>query len=358
MASIGALFVGWAESVWNMLLDSAFLLLLGILLAGLIHLILSEKNLSRILKGKKGEVILRSALVGIPLPLCSCSVLPVASQLRRSGLSRGGTAAFLIATPETGIDSVLLTYSLTDPLLTVARPVAAFVTALAAGFAADFPETEETVEAGKEVELEQCDDCHGGVETTSLNRHDSLVQKTVSALRYAFVDLLGDLAPYLVVGYLLAGLVALVLGEDIANIPETFRSGWGSYVGAIIVGLPLYICATSSTPLAAVLLGSGFSPGAIMVFLLVGPATNLAALAVVRQILGGRALVRYLGAIIVVSVACGVGVDGVYGMLDFRPDYQASEVSGESGWLAVVSAIVFSVYVTFLAAMKLVRRLF
>ncbi|MEW6412302.1 MAG: SO_0444 family Cu/Zn efflux transporter [Candidatus Zixiibacteriota bacterium] len=339
-----------------MLVDSAFLLLVGIALAGLVRVLLNEASVRRFLTGSKSAVVLKSALLGIPLPLCSCSVVPVAYELRKSGLSRGGTTAFLVSTPETGVDSILLTYSLTDPLMTVARPITAFVTAMAAGLAV---ELSPWVDVSVEEPAGACtDDCCSPVRANANTESRSLGQKIVDGLKYAFGDLMDDLAPYLFIGYLLAGVAALLLGDQFGAIPETFRSGWGSYVGAVVVGLPLYICATSSTPLAAVLLTFGFSPGAVLVFLLVGPATNVASLTVVRKILKGRATLVYLAAIVVISILCGLVFDAVYSWLGYSPVYRSGAESDAASVWGVVSAVVFSVYVVYLTFRKLLRRVF
>lgn len=344
----------FAGSLWSMLLDSAFLLLLGIFLAGIIRFVLSVKDFQRLLKGGKNTAVFKSALFGVPLPLCSCSVLPVAYQLHHSGLNKGATASFLISTPETGVDSVLLTYSLMDPLMTVARPVSAFLTALLTGFVVNTGHDDETDRPGSSAPA--CADC--GSNSVDQPQHaESLWQRLTDSVRYAFVDLLGDLSPYLVTGYLLAGAAAVILGNDLVALPEALRSGWAGYAGAIVVGLPLYICATSSTPLAAVLLAAGFSPGAIMVFLLVGPATNIAALTVARKILGGAALAKYLVVIILVSVLCGLGVDALYDLSGFSPEYSVGEHSPTGGLISFSSAVVLSAYVSYLALRKLVKRL-
>ncbi len=337
-----------------MLVDSAFLLLVGIALAGLVRVFLDETNVRRFLKGSKSWVIFKSALFGIPLPLCSCSVIPVAHQLRQSGLSKGGTTAFLVSTPETGVDSIFLTYSLTDPLMTVARPITAFVTAMAAGLAV---EMSPSADIAISEPVDTCEDSCSCATDSPDNRPNTLIGKIIDGLKYAFGDLMADLAPYLVIGYLLAGVAALLLGDQFGAIPDVLRSGWGSYVGAIVVGLPLYICATSSTPLAAVLLSFGFSPGAVLVFLIVGPATNVASLTVVRKILKGRATVIYLAAIVIVAVLCGLAVDAVYGWFKFDPQYVTGEAEGKAGMVAMVSAVVFSVYVVYLTFRKLLRRL-
>lgn len=300
-----------------MLVDSALFLIIGIILAGVLHLLLSETKLKKLLSGKGNKMVFKAALFGIPLPLCSCSVLPMAHQLRNEGLSKGGTTAFLISTPETGVDSILLTYSLTDPLMTVARPIAAFLTAGIAGMMTEQldPDSSEKLTLATTTKSE-CGCCCAS-ETPATT---SFADKIKSAFDYSLKNVLGDLAPYLLIGYLLAGVVAVAVGE-ITAIPDFLRVGWGGYLGAVLVGLPLYVCATSSTPLAAVLLAGGFSPGAVLVFLLVGPATNIATVTVVSKILSYKSAVIYVAVIIVVSILCGLGVDAVYHALNFEPSY-------------------------------------
>jgi len=203
---------------------------------------------------------------------------------------------------------------------------------------------------------ESCGDSCGCSTNNATSDSRNWFQKVIAGIHYAFTDLLYDLAPYLLIGYLLAGLVAVVLGDQM-NLPEYLRSGWGGYLGAIIVGLPLYICATSSTPLAAALLGAGFSPGAILVFLLVGPATNIASLVVVSKILSKNALIRYLISIVIVAVLCGMLLDQFYGYFDLNSwtSYASHDHTG-SIW-SVASTVILSFFVVYYSAKKLVRRL-
>jgi hypothetical protein len=343
MADITAFVVIWAESVWGMLVDSAFLLLIGIVLGGFVHILLHAKSFSRLLRGSKVAGVFKAALFGVPLPLCSCSVVPLAYQLRKSGLSKGGTVAFLISTPETGVDSILLTYSLTDPLLTIARPLTAFLTAAAAGLTEIFfdrddrPQVADNRNQAVRVCTDGCQDVSG----------QTLWSKGWSGLKYAFTDLLGDLAPYLLFGYLLAGLVGAVLGADLYQLPESLRSGLGGYVGALVIGLPLYICATSSTPLAAALLAAGFSPGAMLVFMMVGPATNIASLVVVGRFLKRWALVRYLLIIVIVAFLAGLMTDWLYRALDLSTSYRFERATESVSWLSLISAAVLALLILY-----------
>jgi uncharacterized protein len=333
----------WILAVWAMMLDSAFWLLVGILAAGLIHLLLHRENIVRLVGGRSYGAVIRASLLGVPLPLCSCAVLPVAYQLRRSGVSRGATSAFLISTPESGVDSILLTYSLTDPLLTIARPVTAMVTASVAGFwetSASGPDEAAVADDGSRP-LEQICGCEDGCGCEAPTEERGKVRQVAGAID----ALLRDMAPLLVLGYALAGLVAVLLPPDSAAIPEFLRQGWGGYLGALVIGLPMYICATSSTPLAAALLAAGFTPGAILVFLMVGPATNVASLVVLRRILSGWGMWRYLATILVMSVLAGLVVDYLYGALGVSVEYLSAAADGSTDWFPAACAVILAVVI-------------
>lgn len=339
--------IAWSGSIWAMLLDSAPFFLAGLILAGLIWRFVNERNLSRII-GRDGiKSVMRAALVGVPLPLCSCSVLPVATQLRRSGAGKAATVSFLVSTPESGADSILLTYSLTDPILTVARPVAAFLTAIAAGYAEILaPGTPRSVPPP--VSDAATSDCECGRSVEALDKKDSGVVASFRAvIRYALSDLLRDLAPYLFIGFVLAGLVGAFFGPETESLPSIVTSGWVGYIGAIVIGLPLYVCATSSTPLAAVLLAAGVSPGAILVFLLVGPATNIASMVVVKRIIGFWATVRYVVVVVTVAVLSGVVLDYVYSAVKVAVRYRAGLESAHSSVLYQLSAIVLTALILY-----------
>jgi uncharacterized membrane protein YraQ (UPF0718 family) len=342
-----------------MLVESSFLFLIGILLAGLLWYFISERYVARLLAGKGLGQVWRAALIGLPLPLCSCSVLPVATQLRRSGAGKGGVAAFLTATPETGVDSIALTYTLTDPILTVARPVTAFVTSIAAGGAEVIFGRRDSAAVSRagDITARSCcnDNCGcGDALADSEPREES---RTFSeSMRYAFTNLLGDLAPYLFVGFVLAGLVAALLGGSIAELPALLRAGWGGYVGAILVGLPLYICASSSTPLAAVLLAAGFSPGMVLVFMLTGAATNVSSIVVIKEILGKIATARYLVVIVLVSVVAGILTDHIYAWFSISPVYTAASPEAGHSWWEVASAIALGLLILYWTVRDVINR--
>jgi len=344
--------IGWLAGIWEMMLESSFLFLVGLILAGLLWYFLSENDVARLLSRGRGGGVIRAALIGIPLPLCSCSVLPVADQLRKAGAKRGAVASFLIATPESGADSIALTYALTDPLMTVARPITAFATAVAAG-GIEAVSSDDVSAAPANTVVSAAEDC-GCDDSCGLNKEKRTL---FGSLKYAFTDIMSDLAPYLLVGFVLAGLAGSLLGNGVENLPSFLTTGLGVYLGAIVAGLPLYICGSASTPLAAVLLTSGFSPGMVLVFLLVGPATNLSALAVVKKLLGNLGTIRYLLVIVGVSLVAGLVVDQLYSLLDVTPAYKYEASAHSHGWHETVAAVFLTFLILYWSLFKLVRRL-
>ena len=348
----------WVQATWEIVIESAFLFMIGLILAGGVWYLFRKKDIAHLVTGGRGQGVWRAALFGLPLPLCSCSVLPVATQLRHSGASRAAVASFLISTPESGVDSVLLTYSLTDPILTVARPLTALVTALAAGGVETLtsPKDDDVPVSSEKSNVAAACCCDDGCEAEASAKEKSKTTP-LDALKYAFTTLIGELAPYLFVGFVLAGLVSVLLGDSIAGLPDFFRSGWGGYVGAILVGLPMYICASSSTPLAAVLVAGGFSPGMVLVFMLVGPATNVSALVVLNSILGRAGTVRYVLVIIVVSVLAGLVTDQAYQWLGVVPHYRIENAGHMHAWYHTVSATFLSALVIWYSIRAAIGRI-
>ena len=278
--------------------ESAPWLLLGFTLAGVIKALVPED----LLAGQLGEPGLKSsvkaALIGAPLPLCSCGVIPAAMGLRRSGASRSATTAFLISTPETGVDSVSISYALLGPFMAIIRPIAAVCSAVVAGVFAGRDDATQDLDLGMEDGLGAC--CAQVADSPVTTA--SLSERLFAAWRFTFIDLLEDISRWLLVGLACAALIETL-------VPKEFLLQWGdgflAFVVMAAIGVPMYICATASTPIAAGLLFSGVSPGAVLVFMLVGPATNIATVALVKRELGRRALYAYLGSVVGVGFAFG-----------------------------------------------------
>lgn len=317
---------------WNIFKQASVFLLFGFFIAGVLAVCVPEKLLSKLFRVGKVKSVLWAATIGAPLPLCSCGVVPAALGLRRQGATPGATVAFLIATPETGADSISLSYALMDPIVTVFRPVAAVVTAITAGLLTNvFGTRKNTDRAEDRAHLSaagvdpQAARAHGS-DVVHSHAHDHVPgpsspppvegrgARTWHALkrvnRYAFRQLLDDTGYWIVLGIVLSALVA-------AALPPVFFERYldnelVSMLVMLLIGIPIYVCATEATPVAAALVMKGLNPGAALVFLLVGPATNIGSMVLLTKFLGARIMAIYLGAIVVVALLAGFALNGIY----------------------------------------------
>jgi uncharacterized membrane protein YraQ (UPF0718 family) len=267
-------------------------------------------------------------------------VLPAAVTLQKQGANTGAVTSFMISTPESGIDSIAITYALLDPIMTVARPVVAFITAAVAGVAENLLEkrsSDTQVHPDLTCPVDQC--CDGvNCRPEDHRRHHSLAEKLWAGVRYAFTDFWNDLAGWFFLGLLAAGLIAVLIPDEM--VKTYLGSGLPAMLFMLAVGIPLYICATASTPIAAALILKGVSPGAALVFLLAGPATNVAALTVMAGIIGKRATAIYLVAIAVSTVVFGLILDQVYSALGVSAQAVVSGAATEiPAWIEVAGAL-------------------
>jgi uncharacterized membrane protein YraQ (UPF0718 family) len=259
------------ENIWAVFLDTAFWLLIGLLAAGFIKSYISEKTMQRWVGGRGFGAVSRAALFGAPLPLCSCGVLPAAIGLYRSGASKEATISFLISTPETSIDSVAVTYALMGPVMAIYRPIAALMSAMVTGLMTAFV-NEEPVKCNDVANEKAADCCHTEPveEKHSCCGADEVVvgqkpNRVLQSLRYAGSELLDDISTWMAIGIVIAGIM-------LTFIPPDWLAQWGQGLTAmlvmLVVGVPMYICAVASTPVAAGLLLSGVSPGAVLLIVL------------------------------------------------------------------------------------------
>ena len=274
-------------------------------------------------------------------------MLPAAASLRKQGANKGATTAFLISTPESGIDSMAITYALLDPLMTVVRPVAAFVTAMTAGFVENllfWQKNSEPVLIDKSCPVDNCCDGIDCPEEVH-SHHHTLVEKLVSGVRFGYKEVWGDIVGWFFIGVLLAATITALVPDDL--MATLLGGGLSSMLVMLVVGIPLYICATASTPVAAALIMKGVSPGAALVFLLVGPATNITSLAVLIGVLGKKSTLIYLIVLSACAVLFGLGVDSLYHWLGISPRAiigNASELIPEGVKLvAVIIVLLISV---------------
>jgi len=322
-----------AGEAWSILREASFFLLLGFVLAGVFAVIVPARLLTRFLGRGKIRSVLWASAIGTPLPLCSCGVLPTALGLARQGATRGATVAFLISTPEIGVDSIALSYALMDPLTTVFRPIAAFVTATVAGIVTNLwgapPQaaTDGDVTAtGPREEPAPEQELHLPFARNGEPRFARQRTAARKVFAYGFGDLLDDTAHWLVLGVTLAALVAVLLPPSV--IEQYFGGGLVTMLAMLAIGIPIYTCASASTPIAAALVLKGLSPGAALVFLLSGPATNVGAIVVLLKFLGRRVVAIYLLSIAVVSLAAGYTLDWVYRTWQLSPAATFGKATG------------------------------
>lgn len=271
-------------------------LMLGFLIAGVLHAFVPASIYSRYLSGTSLRSVGTAALFGIPLPLCSCGVLPTAVSLRRSGASRAASTSFLIATPQTGVDSIAATYSMMGLPFAILRPVAALFTALAGGLVVGRFERHNALP----------DVPHDSSYEFSTIKH-GLWAKTVEALRYGFFEIMQNIGRWLVLGLVIATLITVLVPDDFF---QTYAR-WPllNMLIILVVAVPMYVCATGSIPIAAALMMKGLSPGCALVLLMAGPAANMASMLVISQSFGRKATAVYLASIIAGAMVFGLLVD-------------------------------------------------
>lgn len=335
------------KNLLDLYLEAAPWLLLGLVMAGLLKAWLPEGMLRQRLGQGRFLPILKATLIGAPLPLCSCGVLPAAMGLRRSGASKSATVSFMISTPETGPDSIAVTYALLGPFMAVVRPIAAILSALFTGVLNslfippgqfDKPAIPQPVIGEPTCDCDNRSSCAANVEENS-----GIWQRTYLGLRYAFSDILDDIWRWLFAGLILASLV-------MSFIPTDNLASWGDGLPAmllmLLLGIPMYICATASTPLAAAMIIAGISPGTVLVFLLAGPATNLATMGVIYREMGRRTLVLYLTGISISSILLGLLTNQLVAIWEIS--ITVGDIANKNAaieWLAWVAGVVLLYFV-------------
>ena len=339
------------EALWQLSIAMAPYILFGLLFAGLLHELVPDSIVTKHLGKDDISSVVKSTVFGIPLPVCSCGVIPLATSIKKSGASKGATLSFLISTPITGVDSIMATYGIFGWIFTLYRAITSMIIAMIAGiltnifdkdtrdltpqpikkpaFSAVAPQA-ATFRMSAPEKIERC---------CSADSHESDTKKFsfVSALKYAFVTLLGDIAKPLFWGLLLGALITVAIPEDLSEVLKD--SSWLSYLIVIIIAVPMYVCATASLPIAAGLMLSGVSAGAAFVFLSAGPATNTVTIGVVKKMLGSRSLAIYLGSITIGSILFGLGLDYIFNITSIDPA-SLIHIHEEASMFDSISAVV------------------
>lgn len=283
----------WIEAyfseIYHLSLEMAPWLLLGFTFAGLLHIFMPGGSVRKYMGGRNLKSVVYAALLGVPLPLCSCGVIPTGISFHKEGASKGATVSFLISTPQTGVDSILATYSMMGLPFALLRPVVAFCSGIFGGVLTNFT-TKNEADIPVNANLISTDENGKG-------------NKFRRMLRYAFVDFLMDIADWLLIGFAVAALISLLLPENFFTL--YLNNEFLSMLVVLAAAIPLYVCATGSIPIAAVLMMKGLSPGAALVFLMAGPATNIATMAVIGKAINKKTLGIYIFSISVSAIFFG-----------------------------------------------------
>lgn len=334
-------------------LEAAPWLVLGLIIGGFIKALIPTELLHKHLSGDGFTAIVKAALFGAPLPLCSCGVIPAALGLRKAGASKPATISFLVSTPETGIDSVSISYALLGPFMAIVRPLAAITSAITAGLLVGKSVVKTEINSSTKVasccasnavedlvETSCCDPDTTANTEENTSEKANFLQRAWDGVVYSFVDLFDKVLFWLCIGIVFAAAVKTF-------VPVSFLAEWGSGLPAMIVmlvvGIPMYVCAVASTPIAAGLLLAGVSPGTAMVFLMAGPATNISTLGVIGKELGRRPLMAYLSGVAVIAIITGFIVDYLVAKLSIDVQGQIAHnhdmVSPIIAWAALLLLI-------------------
>lgn len=342
------------EALWQLSIAMAPYILFGLIFAGILHELVPDSIVTKHLGKDNISSVVKSTVFGIPLPVCSCGVIPLATSIKKSGASKGATLSFLISTPITGVDSILATYGIFGWIFTLYRVITSMIIATVAGILTNiFDKDIEEVEVKKATFSavtpqatisfsmnipKQEESCSTGTGSCCSTGNDTNKKfSLVAAMKYAFSTLLGDIAKPLFWGLIIGALITVAIPENLAELLKD--NSWISYLLAIIIAVPMYVCATASLPIAAGLMLSGVSAGAAFVFLSAGPATNTVTIGVVKKMLGTKSLVIYLGSIVMGSILFGLGLDYIFDATAINPA-SLIQMDEDGGIIATLSSVV------------------
>ena len=298
---------------WGTVAEMSPYLLFGFFVAGVLSVIISQRIVERHLGGSGIWPLFKASLFGIPLPLCSCGVIPVSMSLHKHGASKGATVSFLLSTPQTGMDSIFVTLSLLGPLFAIFRPLAALVTGIVGGTLVDV--FSRSAEDKSRVPPKSSDGDYGGGRKTG---------RVARGLKYGFVTLPRDIGKAMLVGLVIAAVISALVPDGF--FAERLGTGIFAMVVMMFLGIPVYVCATASVPVAAALILKGLTPGAALVFLMTGPATNAASFITIWKVLGKATAITYLVTVAGCSLLGGILLDYIAAGVDF-------EIVSRPGWM-------------------------
>ena len=340
-------------SLWQLSAAMSFYILFGLLIAGILHEIIPSNFIQRHLGKSTVLSVIKSTLFGIPLPVCSCGVIPLAAALKKEGASKGSVLSFLISTPITGIDSILATFGIFGLAFTVYRVVSSVIIALIAGILENIFDKEKEVKKFKINPFSPINSAQNiSFVKTSLKKEAKRRRFSFkNALRYGFVTLMKDIAKPLFWGLLIGALISTAIPENLGEVLSSHL--WIGYLASILIALPMYVCATASLPIAASLVLNGVSLGAAFVFLTAGPATNTVTMGVVKNMLGKRALILYLLTISGGSLLFGVGLDLLFGSIEAK---RIVKIKESVGLVESVSSIILYILIFYFLLKPLLKK--
>jgi uncharacterized membrane protein YraQ (UPF0718 family) len=324
----------FAISFWATLAEMSPYLLFGFLVAGLLSVLIPQSMVEKHLGGRGIWPIAKASLFGVPLPLCSCSVIPVSMSLHKHGASKESTVSFLLSTPQTGVDSIFVTYSLLGIVFAIFRPIAAFITGIVGGILVRiFGEKKNSVPEPAAKCTDEC--CQVNIKKANW---------LIRTLKYGFVHLPNDIGRPMLIGIFIAAAISAIIPKDF--FAQYLPGGIISMLVMMLIGIPIYVCATASVPIAAALILKGLSPGAALVFLMTGPATNAASFMVIWKTLGRRTAIVYLATVAICAIAFGLMIDYIFKLTGPASMMQHIH-QGMTGVLNNISAIVLLVVLVF-----------
>ncbi len=306
----------YLHNLWELFVDMSFYIVIGLLFTGILHAFVNKDAILKHIGKKSTASVVKASVLGVPLPLCSCGVVPTAMYLGKSGASKGAVVSFLTSTPQTGVDSIIATYGLMGPLFAVYRAIAAFISGIVSGIVTNvLCKNDDTDYSNSKT---SCGCCSGEQESEPVDPtgccsreqevevKPTLISKIKSIFTYAFGEFLDEIAGHFVVGLLIAALISTFVPEEWLS---SFSNPLLSMLVMLVIGIPMYICSTASIPIALSLMMKGISPGAAFVFLFAGPVTNIASLAILGKTLGKKVLAIYLACAGVCSILFGFALD-------------------------------------------------
>lgn len=332
--------IKYFESIYLLTSEMAPFLLLGFLFAGVLKVVVPPSLMTKYLGKSNSKSVINASLLGVPLPLCSCGVLPAGISLYKNGASKGSSVSFLISTPQTGVDSVLVTWSMLGLPFALLRPIIAFITGIVGGFITNKVEN---------TKIEQ---------KVVSPKYDKPKFSIKGILHYAFIEMVADIAKWLIVGLLIAAFITVLMPANF--FAEYQLNGFVGMLIILAVSIPLYICATASVPIAAVLLLKGLSPGALLVFLMAGPATNAATITVIGKNLGKKTLFVYLSTLIIGSLFFGFLIDYFLPTAWFSP--LGLITSGHNhellpSWIVISSTVLLTILLVYAMINSLILKI-